>query len=252
LEVYTLQTNYIIHSEIETLRSTAIEHKSLSRILHKSNDLGSTFRSEPRAKHPSSETMRLVRDKEYHLNTDETSGNEDITMTESPGQIDHNRNRFPFSVVFQPLPPLTWLIPLIGHMGICDSQGRVHDFQGPYTIGVDCMMLGKATRYIPLDPHKVQTKLLEGETVEQRWDRCVREGDLDFRRKMHMLICQNCNHHTAKCLSLMEYGGVKHFGCLTMWVWVFMAGRFVGTRGFLYTMLPSILLIIGIILSCVL
>ena len=52
------------------------------------------------------------------------------------GKFDFRRNRFPYSVVFQPLPPLTWLLPLIGHMGVCDSEGRVHDFQGPYTIRV--------------------------------------------------------------------------------------------------------------------
>jgi hypothetical protein len=49
-------------------------------------------------------------------------------------KTDYRRNRFPYSVVFQPLPPLTWLLPFIGHMGICDSHGRVHDFQGPYTV----------------------------------------------------------------------------------------------------------------------
>ena len=39
-------------------------------------------------------------------------------------------SRYPCAVVWQPFPPLTWLIPCIGHTGITDSQGVVHDFQG--------------------------------------------------------------------------------------------------------------------------
>lgn len=59
-------------------------------------------------------------------------------------KVDAARNRFPFSVVWQPFPVLGWILPCIGHMGICDSQGVVHDFQGPYTIVSDNMMLGGA------------------------------------------------------------------------------------------------------------
>eukprot|EP00968_Pinguiococcus_pyrenoidosus_P000237 scaffold13_cov241-Pinguiococcus_pyrenoidosus.AAC.10 len=33
------------------------------------------------------------------------------------------QNRFPFCVCWSPLPPLTWICPLIGHMGIADSSG---------------------------------------------------------------------------------------------------------------------------------
>ena len=49
--------------------------------------------------------------------------------------IDYEKSRFPFAIVWSPLPPLTWLLPFIGHMGICDSRGVIHDFAGPYTIG---------------------------------------------------------------------------------------------------------------------
>jgi hypothetical protein len=53
-----------------------------------------------------------------------------------PLQIDVHRNRYPFSIVWGLLPPITWCLPVIGHMGICDSKGIVHDFAGPYHIGV--------------------------------------------------------------------------------------------------------------------
>eukprot|EP00959_Pyramimonas_sp_CCMP1952_P382610 8017204-Pyramimonas_sp.AAC.3 len=42
-----------------------------------------------------------------------------------------------------------------------------------------------------------------------RWDRIIADGDADFSQRMHMIICQNCNHHVAKCLNLMEYCGMQ-------------------------------------------
>ena len=40
-----------------------------------------------------------------------------------------------FTILWSPLPPITWLIPFIGHMGIANSKGIANDFQGPYTVG---------------------------------------------------------------------------------------------------------------------
>jgi hypothetical protein len=46
--------------------------------------------------------------------------------------------RFPCAVVWQPFPPLTWILPMAGHTGITDSKGVVHDFQGLFTLfGLD-------------------------------------------------------------------------------------------------------------------
>ncbi len=46
------------------------------------------------------------------------------------------KSRYPLCVAWTPLPCISWLLPFIGHTGICTSDGRVHDFAGPYTIGV--------------------------------------------------------------------------------------------------------------------
>lgn len=60
--------------------------------------------------------------------------------TEEVGAIDVERNRFPYAIVWSPLPLITWFLPFIGHMGICDSRGVIYDFAGPYFIGEDHMV----------------------------------------------------------------------------------------------------------------
>ena len=36
-----------------------------------------------------------------------------------PAQIDPENLRFPYCVVWRPLPLLSWVLPIIGHTGIC-------------------------------------------------------------------------------------------------------------------------------------
>jgi len=158
----------------------------------------------------------------------------------TPPPIDIARNRFPFCVVFQPFPPLTFIFPFIGHTGICDSRGVVWDFQGPFTIVDDSMMLGKATRYLPLDPEKVFTEVDGATTAAECWDECVRRGNDVYRKRIHCIIYPNCNHHVAHCLNEMRYGGWRYYEMLQLWFLIFFRAKFCGTRGFLVTFGPLI------------
>ena len=65
-----------------------------------------------------------------------------VMIREESPKVDVCNNRFPYSIVWGPLPPITCCCPVVGHMGIGDSQGRIHDFAGPYCIGVDDFMVG--------------------------------------------------------------------------------------------------------------
>lgn len=38
-------------------------------------------------------------------------------------RIDPAIGRFPFCLVWSPIPILTWVLPFIGHLGIADSKG---------------------------------------------------------------------------------------------------------------------------------
>ena len=37
---------------------------------------------------------------------------------------------FPFSIVYTPIPLVSWVLPVVGHVGICTSTGLIYDFAG--------------------------------------------------------------------------------------------------------------------------
>jgi hypothetical protein len=56
--------------------------------------------------------------------------------------------QFPFCIVWTPIPIISWLLPFVGHMGICTSKGITLDFAGPYFISVDNLAFGNPSRYV--------------------------------------------------------------------------------------------------------
>lgn len=46
-------------------------------------------------------------------------------------QIDKQKQKFPYSVVWTKLPCFSCIFPCIGHVGICKSDGTIFDFLGP-------------------------------------------------------------------------------------------------------------------------
>ena len=65
-------------------------------------------------------------------------------------KINLDEQRDPYSIVWTPLPLLSYICPTIGHVGICTSEGIIHDFGGSGFIGVDNMTFGKPYKYMQL------------------------------------------------------------------------------------------------------
>jgi len=83
--------------------------------------------------------------------------------------IDVARERYPFCIVWTPIPVLTWLLPFVGHMGVATSRGIINDFAGPYTISVDNFSFGRTTRYIQV----VDKNLAGNAEFVRAWDAAV-------------------------------------------------------------------------------
>ncbi len=140
---------------------------------------------------------------------DSSSGEAD-----APVPISIRRNRFPHAVVWGPLGPLTCCCPCVGHMGIGDSLGRIHDFAGSNYVGVDDFMVGTVWRYAVVSS-----------SSNPRWDAAIEKADAVYWKKSHNIVCENCHHHTALAL---DAAGQPQWGCgglVSTWILCFWHGK---------------------------
>ncbi|XP_065341430.1 transmembrane protein 222 [Cloeon dipterum] len=157
-------------------------------------------------------------------------------------EMDHSRARYPFSIVWTPIPLLTWLFPFIGHMGICMSSGVIRDFAGPYFVSEDNMGFGRPTKYWRLDPSKVKGG-------PATWDRAVVEASEEYKGRMHNLCCDNCHSHVAMALNLMEYDNSSSWNMVTLCFLSLFHSRYVSFGAWLKTWLPFLVLVVIIVLT---
>ncbi|KAK5911595.1 hypothetical protein CgunFtcFv8_005756 [Champsocephalus gunnari] len=160
-------------------------------------------------------------------------------------KINTEAGRFPYCVVWTPIPVLSWLFPLIGHTGICTSTGVIRDFAGPYFVSEDNMAFGKPTKYWMLDVSKVYAR------GSNAWDTAVHDASEEYKQRMHNLCCDNCHSHVAMALNLMQYENSTSWNMVNLCLLVLIHGKHIGCAGFLKTWLPFLMLM-GIIVAVVL
>ncbi|CAD8175731.1 unnamed protein product [Paramecium octaurelia] len=161
---------------------------------------------------------------------------------EQVDQISVENQKYPFCIVWTSIPVITWLIPCIGHTGICTSEGTIHDFGGPYFIAIDNFTFGKPLKYVRLNK--------EFEVSRQTWDDAVLKADDEFGQQMHNLFTNNCHSHVAKALINMKYKGKQSYTMFHIWLMLIISGQYVSFGRFVKTFLPTIIFY-GIILMVV-
>ncbi|EGT58820.1 hypothetical protein CAEBREN_01460 [Caenorhabditis brenneri] len=62
-------------------------------------------------------------------------------------EISPESNRYPFCIVWTPIPCLTWFFPFIGHMGIANSRGVIRDFAGSFYVAVSPQNRGFSSQF---------------------------------------------------------------------------------------------------------
>ncbi|KAJ2938029.1 hypothetical protein O0L34_g14482 [Tuta absoluta] len=151
--------------------------------------------------------------------------------------IDHERVRYPFCIVWTPIPLITWLFPFIGHMGICTSNGVIRDFAGPYFVSEDEMAFGNPTKYWQLNPRKANNGVAG-------WDAAVAEASEIYKKRMHIICWDNCHSHVATALNLMKYNGRMNWNMVRVCFFMLIHSKYVSVRAFLKTWLPFIVIVV--------
>ena len=154
-------------------------------------------------------------------------------------EIEIAKDRFPYCIVWTPIPLITALIPCIGHTGICTSDGIIHDFAGPYTVSVDDMAFGNPTKYVQLEA-----------SSDGDWDMAVQMGDRKYSREVHNLFCNNCHSHVGYVLNSAGYqnGG---WNMIKVWWLVSTKSKYVSKTAIFKTYIGFILLMVVMIILLV-
>ena len=156
--------------------------------------------------------------------------------------IDLKSSHFPYCIVWTPIPVLTYIIPSIGHTGIGNSNGIIHDFSSSFFVSVDDFAFGKPTKYIQLE-------LTEQEKYD--WDRAILKGDNKYNMEEHNIFVNNCHSHVAYVLNQLNYKGRNNYNMVSIWWMLITKGKYVNCCGFFKTYI-GFLIIIFIILIIIL
>ena len=162
-----------------------------------------------------------------------------------------DKDRYPYSLVWTPIPVLTWVLPFVGHLGVADSRGVIYDFAGPYYVGKGDLAFGRTARYVQLAPSRFSSARARAARSRaeraQVWDEAVHRANCAFERKMHILCTQNCHSHVATALDEVAYAGFSHWNMVLLALWVFARGRFVSASAAAAALLPAALFWGGIL-----
>ncbi|XP_047991323.1 transmembrane protein 222 [Leguminivora glycinivorella] len=150
--------------------------------------------------------------------------------------IDHERCRYPYCIVWTPIPVLTWMFPFLGHMGICTSSGVIRDFAGPYFVSEDLMAFGNPTKYWQLSPAKAHNG-------QPGWDAAVHKASEIYKKRMHIIFYDNCHSHVAMALNLMGYGGSKNWNMVKLAFYMIPYSKYVSVGAFVKTWLPFVIIV---------
>lgn len=164
-------------------------------------------------------------------------------------QIDPERERFPCCIVWTPLPLLSWLIPFIGHVGICREDGVILDFAGPNFVSVDNFAFGSVTRYLQIDAKQCRAICLRNREPQNssgsegeisRWDDAVRTSTQEYQHLSYSLLTCNCHSFVANNLNRLGFGG-RGWNVVSVAVLMLLKGRWVNRAAILKTYLPLII-----------
>ena len=141
-------------------------------------------------------------------------------------KIDKERQRYPFCIVWTPIPCISWLIPSIGHAGICNSEGIIHDFAAPYYVSIDNMAFGNPTKFAILE-------LSQKEFYE--YDKAIQTATIKYNKMDYNFFTNNCHSFIAYALNKLKYKGRNNYTMVDVW-WMFCTrGKFLTFGDFVKT-----------------
>lgn len=148
-------------------------------------------------------------------------------------------DRFPNSIVWTPLPIVSWLAPFLGHVGICREDGTILDFAGSYHVNIDSFAFGATARYVHLDVQQCCfPPYLSGHTCKSgfehaqagtalSWDEGLHSSMQHFQHKSYNPFTCNCHSFVSSFLNRIAYQGSIKWSVIMVVLLIFLKGRWV-------------------------
>ena len=155
-------------------------------------------------------------------------------MQPEVARMDPENARFPLCITWTPLPMITWFLPMIGHTGICGTDGIIYDFAGPYYISKDDFAFGETHKYVLLDIDSSQLS---------KFDQDIQKGNSTYRKRMHNICCDNCHSHVARVLNNHRYMGKENWTMISVWWLLITDGKYVSVGHIIWTYIGFIILL---------
>ena len=153
-------------------------------------------------------------------------------------KLNIKKQRYPYCIVWTPIPCFTWVFPSIGHVGICNSKGIIYDFASPYYVSIDNMAFGNPTKYVLLD--------FDGREFD-KYDQSIEEGAQDYNDKNYSFCFNNCHSYVARCLNKLKYKGRTNYTMINIWWILLIKGKYISMNTFWQTYIGFfVMLIIGL------
>lgn len=110
------------------------------------------------------------------------------------------------SIVWAPIPCLSSLFPMLGHFGITDSVGMIHDFGGDFYIN-------RSETHTIFGPPTLYTQLSEecwSAISDEEWDSALSITMANYQKKRYNFFINNCHHFVAAVLKTLSSGKKKY------------------------------------------
>ena len=143
-------------------------------------------------------------------------------------KVDPKNNIYPYCIVWTQLPLISWILPFIGHTGICDSKGKIYDFAGSCTIGEENLSFGDPYKYVQLKPCK-------------NWDKGLLLANLRYEKEDHNLFCNNCHSHVACALNNMKYNNSSKYNMIVIWWYCLVYSKYCSWIDMIKNYLPFLI-----------
>lgn len=168
------------------------------------------------------------------------SGSKSLHLPIVRQEVDYELDKYPYSIVWTPLPFVTWFIPILGHTGIANSKGIIYDFSDDFNVSVDNFSFGSPTKFFQFHPYSIPNGA-------QAWDKAIQETSDYYNRTRHSLFFNNCHQYIAGVLNKVKYENRTDWHQIEVWADITFYSSYTGFLGFIRQWWPFTVIVVAII-----